>query len=84
MKINIYLENAMKKVFIMVMLAIFVSSIVQYGVSISLNPKRAACEQSCAEAKKKCIADAKKDEVKKAACNVAFDQCMQKCAKEYP
>jgi len=84
MKINIYLENAMKKVFIMVMLAIFVSSIVQYGLSISLNPKRAACEQSCAEAKKKCIADAKKDEVKKTACNVAFDQCMQKCAKDYP
>ena len=55
----------MKKVFIMVMLAIFVSSIVQYGVSISLNPKRAACEQSCTEAKKKCIADANNDEVKK-------------------
>lgn len=66
------------------MLVLFAVTIAQYGVSISLNPKKAACEQSCTEAKKKCIADANKDEVKKAACNVAFDQCMQNCAKDYP
>jgi len=74
----------MKKILIMVTLVISLCAVVQYGLSISLNPKRVACEQSCAEAKKRCIADAKKDEVKKAACNVAFDQCMQKCAKDYP
>lgn len=74
----------MKKVFIMAVLVLSAVSVFQYGVGISLNPKRVACEQSCTEAKKKCIADANKDEVKKAGCNLAFDRCMQKCAKDYP
>lgn len=82
--INYPLEEAMKKVLMMVTLVIFVCAVVQYSVGISLNPKRAACEQSCVEAKKKCFDDAKKDEAKKAACKVAFDQCMQKCAKDFP
>lgn len=74
----------MKKMIIMLVLVMVMCAVAQYSIGISLNPKRAACEQSCAEAKKKCCADAKKDEAKKAACNVAFDQCMQKCAKDFP
>ncbi len=74
----------MRKLIIMMLVVTFVCAVVQYGISISLNPKRAACEQSCVEAKKKCMADAKEAQAKKAACNVAFDQCMQKCAKDYP
>ncbi|NMB63335.1 MAG: hypothetical protein GYA16_00530 [Spirochaetes bacterium] len=74
----------MKKIIIMTVLVAFMCAAAQYSVGISLNPKRAACEQSCVEAKKKCFEDAKKDETKKAACKVAFDQCMQKCAKDFP
>ena len=74
----------MKKLIVMMMVSVFMCAVVQYGVSISLNPKRAACEQSCVEAKKKCMADAKESEAKKAACNVAFNQCMEKCKKDYP
>ncbi|MCX8124465.1 MAG: hypothetical protein N3F66_09915 [Spirochaetes bacterium] len=74
----------MKKIIIMVVVTIFISATVQYSIGISLNPKKAACEQSCVEAKKKCFDDAKKDEAKKAACNIAFDQCMEKCAKDFP
>lgn len=74
----------MKKIIIMTVVVAFMCAVVQYSIGISLNPKRAACEQSCTEAKKKCFEDAKKDEAKKAACKVAFEQCMQKCAKDFP
>ncbi len=74
----------MRKIFIMMAVVVSICAVAQYTIGISLNPKRAACEQSCAEAKKKCLVDAKKDEAKKAACNIAFDQCMQKCAKDFP
>lgn len=77
-------EGAVKKVIIMTVVVALLFAAIQYSIGISLNPKRAACEQSCVEAKKKCFEDAKKDEAKKAACKVAFDQCMQKCAKDFP
>ncbi len=73
----------MKKFIIMLVVIACICVVAQYGIGISLNPKRIACEQSCEEAKKKCVTDAKNDEAKKAACNVAFDQCMKKCAKDF-
>jgi hypothetical protein len=73
----------MKKFVILFALVFFVCAIAQHSISISLNPKRVACEQSCTEGKKKCFADAKDSEAKKTACKVAFDECMQKCAKDF-
>lgn len=51
--------------------------------SMSMNPKRMACNESCAQARQKCITDAKDNAAKKLACDVAHDQCRQKCANEF-
>jgi len=74
----------MKKFIMMAGIVFITGALLQTCTSLSLNPKRAACDETCAQAKQKCLDDAKTSEAKKVACNVAYDQCLQKCASEYP
>lgn len=73
----------MKRFVLMIGIAAFTCALIQTCSSVSLNPKRMACDESCSQAKQKCISDAKTSEVKKVACGVSYDQCLQKCASEY-
>ncbi len=74
----------MKKYIIIAGIVFATGVLLQNCSSISLNPKRIACEEVCAQAKQKCIDEGKAGEGKAAACNVAHDQCIQKCASEFP
>jgi hypothetical protein len=73
----------MKKTALMIGIIVCTCALVQTCSSVSLNPKRMACDESCAQAKQKCLNDAKTSEVKKVACGVSYDQCLQKCASEF-
>ncbi len=74
----------MKKQFLMAGIIAITCMLFQTCSSLSMNPKRMACDEACVQAKEKCITDAKTSEAKKVACGVAYDQCLQKCASEYP
>lgn len=60
-----------------------IGAFVTASLAIGINPKRMACDKSCNEAFEKCTKEAKDSEAKKAACKVAKDQCLKKCAEKF-
>ncbi len=72
----------MKKIVFAIAAVMFVFSLSSYG----LNLKREACKQSCETAKDECYEKAKDkegktDNVKKAACDATYSECVDRCNK---
>ncbi len=68
----------MKKVIILTVLAILVLSTF-IVTCIGTDPKVIACEKACEEAKDKCYEAAGDDSAAKIACDVAENECTDKC-----
>lgn len=71
-----------KSIFTLAALAM-VFAFVTGSFAIGINPKKMACDKSCKEAFEKCTKEAKDSDAKKAACKVAKDQCLKKCAEKF-
>ena len=52
--------------------------------TLTINPKRIACNEACAQGRLKCVNDAKGNSAQIIACDAARDLCLQKCATEFP
>ena len=76
----------MRKLFITAVAAVFTIGMVSCA---SINIERESCDKVCKTAQQACIDKLAKDkqgkvsEIKKKACDVAANKCLDECAKKY-
>jgi hypothetical protein len=73
----------MKRIITAIAAVMFLYSVSSYG----LNLKREACKKSCETAKDECYEKAKDkkgktNDVKKAACDTTYSECIDRCNKQ--
>jgi hypothetical protein len=81
---KIFTEDIMKKTATVMGVFAMGCSLFLTCSTLTINPKRIACNEACAQARLKCVNDAKGNSAQIITCDAARDLCLQKCATEFP